>query len=263
MTLLRGFTAHLKRPPEDMGATIMTLPSLRPRRLRAMAGTSAESAGYSSSILKKNRFKVRVASTHGIYRDAGMLIRERYAQRGYGAHELAEDPNRWTIVAFDDGEPMGTLSIRFDSSAGLLCDDLYLSEINELRATRRKVCEFIKFAAVSSTASLKILAALFHVAFVFAHKIHGCDDVVIEVNPHHVNFYKRALGFSQIGCERMNRRVNAPAVLLHGDFSYIGEQIRKYGAGNATGRAEKSLYPYAFNAHEEQSIQQRLAIMGA
>ena len=43
---------------------------------------------------------------------------------------------------------------------------------------------------------------------------HSFDYVVIEVNPRHVRYYERMLGFEVIGPERMNPRVEAPAVLL-------------------------------------------------
>ncbi len=256
-----GIDTHLMRTLRNMGSTIMTMPSNSVRKLTASGQSSGNAAAGAASQIKKNQFKIRLANMHGIRREASLLIQERYAQRGYEVQELTEDPNRLTIVAFEDSDPIGTLSIGFDSSAGLLCDELYPAEMDALRTSGRKLCEFIKFAAVSSPSSIKTLASLFHVAFIYAHRIHGFDDVVIEVNPHHVKFYQRALNFRQVGPERLNLRVNAPAILLRGDFAYIGQQIRKFGGNPAGRREEKSIYPYGFSEREEQGILQRLEAM--
>ena len=246
---------------ESMGSTILTVPSISAARRLHLPRNTGRTAALDQTI-KKNQFKIRLASMHGVRKEACMLVQERYAERGYGVQDLAEDPQRLAIVAYEGLDPVGTLSVGFDSAAGMLCDELYRQEIDLLRAEDRKLCEFIKFAADTSTSSVKTLASLFHVAFIYAHRIHGFDDVVIEVNPHHVKFYERALGFTQIGPERINRRVNAPAILLRGKFSHIGDQIRMFG-GSAEGRKkEKSIYPYGFSQREEQDIQQRLDAMG-
>jgi hypothetical protein len=259
MPFIKGFTTHLKRSPRDMGSTIMTVPTANFRQ----QDTSLEQAMAATPEIRKNQFKIRLANMHDIQREASMLIQERYAQRGYGAQELSAAPNRLTIVAYEDMEAVGTLSVGFDSPAGLLCDDLYRTELDTLRASGRRACEFIKFAVASSASSTRTLAALFHVAFIYSHRIHGFDDVLIEVNPRHVRFYQRALGFKQIGAERTNRRVNAPAILLRGEFSYIGEQIMKFGGNPEARGKEKTIYPYGFGKREEQGILRRLEAMGA
>lgn len=255
------FNTHLKRSTRNMGSTIMTMPSLLTSRPRTPAPSYQSASTIPSPAIKKNQFKIRLANMHDIQREASMLIQERYAQRGYDVQTLDADPNRLTIVAFDGMDPIGTLSIGFDSPTGLLCDELYPAEMGTLRASGRKLCEFIKFAAVSSPSSIKTLATLFHVAFIYAHRIHGFDEVVIEVNPHHLKFYQRALNFQQVGPERLNPRVNAPAVLLRGDFVHIGQQIRKFGGNPAGRKEEKSIYPYGFSEREEQGILQRLEAM--
>ena len=39
-----------------------------------------------------------------------------------------------------------------------------------------------------------VLAALWHISYIFCHKIHHCTDYIIEVNPRHAVFYNRMLG---------------------------------------------------------------------
>src|SRR5213076_1695759 len=65
-----------------------------------------------------------------------------------------------------------------------------------------------------SAATKRVLAGLFHTAYLYASKLCGYTHAVIEVNPRHVAFYGKELGFNPIGTERLNTRVNAPAVLL-------------------------------------------------
>ena len=253
MRLNEAFTGARQRPSEEMGSTIMALPSVQ--FLRQQIRDNPESEILRQAQNPKNKFRIRLANKPGIRHEASLLLNTQYVRSGYGAQELREAEHRMTIVAYDGPDAIGTLSIGLDSSAGLLSDELYRNEIDELRAGGSKLCEFIKFAVIKRPSlSARTLAALFHSAFVFAHRRHRCDEVVIEVNPQHVRFYKRALGFEQIGAERSNRRVNAPAVLLHAKFAYIAAQINKFGGKSGNCKTEKSFYPYFFSQEEEQGI---------
>ena len=80
---------------------------------------------------------------------------------------------------------MGMLTVGFDSDEGLLADDLFPDEVDALRAAGRQVCEFTKLAVDTLVRSQRVLTAMFHVAFIQAHRIHGCDNLLIEVNPRH------------------------------------------------------------------------------
>lgn len=252
-----------KQPSRDMGSTVMMLPSLQSLQRTRLPATPEQDAADAQGKLAKRQFKIRLANRPGIRREASVLIQERYAQRGYSTQELIDNPHRLTIVAYDGSTPIGTLSINFDSPAGLLCDELYRSELDALRARGIKVCEFIKLAANTSSARINTLAALFHVAFIHAHCIYHFDAVVMEVNPHHVRFYKHALGFSELGPERINHRVNAPGVLMHCPFAHIDAQLKRFGGCVEARAHEKSIYPYGFGHAEAEGIRQRLSILVA
>jgi hypothetical protein len=75
------------------------------------------------------------------------------------------------------------------------------------------------------------------------------------VNPRHVSYYKRMLGCEVLGSERLNRRVNAPAVLLGIDFAYIDAQIAKFAGKAEAAAGERTLYPYSFSIAEETGIE--------
>lgn len=206
------------------------------------------------------QFTIRAADTDGQRSSASILINKMYATRGYRSSFLPVErtPERITLVATDDDVTIGTLTIGFDSSNGLLADQLFSAETDRLRDRGRSVCEFIKLAIDSSVRSRLVLASLFHVAFICAHRLGRTDDVVIEVNPRHVRYYERMLGFKAAGPQRLNPRVNAPAVLLNLDLDHADSQIERFGGQPEYALVERSLYPYFFSAQEQAGIVRRL-----
>jgi hypothetical protein len=163
-----------------------------------------------------------------------------------------------TLFATDypRGMPIGTLTVRLDRSEGLLADALYPAELQRLRTEGRRLCEMVRFAVEGSVNCTHLLAALFHVAFIFAHRLNECSDLLIEVNPRHAPFYCRLLQFQPFGIEKANPRVNAPGVLLRLDLGYASQQIGL--VGGQRGSSQRSLYPYAFSPSEERAIWKRM-----
>ena len=141
---------------------------------------------------------------------------------------------------------------------GLSADDLYRVEIERLRAAGYRVCEFTRLAVDRTAASKSVLAGLFHTAYLYASKICGYTHAVIEVNPRHVAFYGKELMFDPIGPERMNSRVNAPAVLLCAPFETIAAGLAKYAGAPLPHGAKRTLFHYGFPPAEEEGVLQRL-----
>ena len=110
--------------------------------------------------------------------------------------------------------------------------------------------------------SPRLLASLFHVAYIYAHKINNLDNLLIEVNPRHVRYYEEMLGFKVVGRARHNLRVNAPAVLLSLELSYAQDQIRIFGGRSEVSNIERSAYPHFFCASDEAGIIDRLRRTG-
>jgi hypothetical protein len=204
-------------------------------------------------------FKIRLADNHGHREAAGLLVKRRYAWRGYrvgstqGVH-----PNRITLSAWNREDVIATIAVGLDSVAGLFVDKLYSTEVNRLRVGDRKVCEFTKLAIEASVRSKPTLAALFHIAYIHARRINRCTDLVVEVNPRHVSFYQRMLDFSICGSEILDPRVGAPAVLLRLDLGVAEQQIADMGGRPDLAVSRRSLYPYFFAANEELAIERRL-----
>ena len=220
------------------------------------SGAAAEEAGDVARL-----FKIRAASSQGRRSSASILIQRRYAWRGYESSPLPHNPDldRITLVASDGDVTIGTMSIGFDGDNGLLVEDLFPAEVNALRMAGSKVCEFTKLAMDVSLSSKRVLASLFHVAYIFAYRVKKYDRLLIEVNPRHVKYYQRILGFTPIGPQRINTRVNAPAVLMCLSFTHTEEQIGKFGGQPLLAATERSLYPYSFSIEEEAGIVSRMS----
>jgi hypothetical protein len=110
--------------------------------------------------------------------------------------------------------------------------------------------------------SPRLLASLFHVAYAYAHRIMGVDDLLIEVNPRHVRYYQSMLGFKVAGPQRHNLRVGAPAVLLALELGFARRQIEKFGGRPELAGTERSAYPFFFSRVDEVGVIGRLKQAG-
>jgi len=245
-----------RRAPDEWDKTIVAFQS--PYRLKDLCLDQSVDPAQEETRGGRQEFKVRLATTEDRRKSASLLIEKMYSWRGYEADALGQDPNKITLVAHQENIVAGTVTLGMDGPRGLVVDELYKDEVDELRAKGRKIAELTKLAVDESSASKSVLAALFHIAFIYAFHIHKYTDFVIEINPRHVFFYKRMLGFNLLGSERMCPRVGAPAVLLHVELDYIGQKISELGGVLPPPPGEKSLYPYGFSKEDEMGIAHRL-----
>ena len=240
---------------DDWDRTIIAFQS--PYRLKDLCIDESHEFEGSDDKTSRQEFKLRLATSDDRRKLASLLIQKMYTWRGYDTGEIVQDPYRLTLVANTGDKVAGTITLGLDSPSGLAMDKLYKAEVEPLRRQGRRIVELTKLAVDETLGSKEVLAALFHIAFIYAFHIHQYTDFVIEVNPRHVGFYKRMLGFEQIGEERMCPRVSAPAVLLRLDFAYIEREIARVG-GQRQQANEKSLYPYGFSKEDELGIARRL-----
>jgi len=219
---------------------------------------SALQEAQAAGSLAEQVFNVRVARSQRRHAAAGVLLRKMYAWRGYafevGEHHAA---NRLTLYAETRGELVGTMSLCLDRGR-LPADENFGDKLDELRAQGCRLCEPSRLA-IDKGMSKRVFAAMIHISYIYAHKLADFTDYVIEVNPRHVAFYKRMLGFSDFGGERDCPRVGAPAVLLRLPLEHMGAQIRKWGGRMEQHGNERSFYPYFFPIWDEPGITARLA----
>lgn len=150
------------------------------------------------------------------------LVRRMYGWRGYRIKQQSgglHDHDRVTLAAWLDGNLAGTLTLSRDNERGLLCESLYPNEVSALRAKGLKICECSRLAIDPDFSSRTLLESFFGSAYAFARSHFGATSALIEINPRHCRYYESALGFSRLGPRRLCPRVEAPALLLHRDFT--------------------------------------------
>jgi hypothetical protein len=206
------------------------------------------------------RFHIRLVNSSGQREAASLLIKKKYSWRGYFIDSpLDFQPDRISLLAETRGTPVGTMTLCLDKSIGLPADENFGDKLDKLRAQGRRLSEPSKLA-IDDNVPKRVFASLIHISYIYAHKIHGLTDWVIEVNPRHARFYKKMLGFEQMGEERICTRVNAPAVLLRLKLEYMAEQIKKFGGLMEQHTQERSFYPYFFPISDEYGIAQSLRL---
>jgi hypothetical protein len=245
-----------RREPDQWDKTIVAFQS--PYRLKDLCLDQSQDQAGEESQIRREEFKVRLATTEDRRKSASLLIQKMYSWRGYEANALNHDPNKITLVAYQDDKVVGTLTLGMDSPQGMVVDELYKREADLLRAAGRKLCDITRLAVDQDIKSKSVLAALFHLSFIYGRNIHKATDFLIEVNPRHALFYQRMLGFEPYGEERICPRVNAPAVLLRLDLAHADEQIVLYGGKGSAVPGVKSIYPYFFSREDELGITGRL-----
>lgn len=206
------------------------------------------------------RFKIKSADSTERRSRVNSLLKDRYGWRGYQQVSLPTDPtvNRFTLTAVEDDVVIGTITVAFDSPSRMGADEAFGPELTAMRAQGRKLCEFTKLAIDPVVGTKRVLATLFHVAYIVAHRLRGFDMLLMEVNPRHVRYYERMLGCTVLASERINKSVNAPAVLLGAEFAYIKSQIGQFGGQPDSAGQERSLYPFALTLREEAMVISRM-----
>ena len=255
--------AAITERPGFRGDTIVALPPHRHpmKALRTGATSDADVAAREQAL---KLFKIRFADSDGRRRSASFLVQRRYAWRGYQVDApVAGQHGRITLSAFDGDEVVATITVGHDSTAsGLFVSALFGAEVSALCARGGTVCEFTKLAIDEAIKSKAVLAALFHIAYIYGRRICKCSDLVVEVNPRHVRFYQRMLGFTALGDTRADPRVGAPAALLHLDLAHAEDQIAQYGGRPERAADVRSLYPFFFSGQEEAEVERRLRTFG-
>lgn len=251
--------AKAKADKDKWSDTLISFVSPYKHKLHELSVDQPELPDARAISVEDHKFKFRLANSENGLGSASLLVQQMYSWRGYatGAN-LHHSPNRFTLLAFLNDENIGTVTLGVDSEDGLSVDEMYRDKIDELRAVNRKVCEITKLAVDQSVRSKRVLASLFHLCFIYGRNIHGGTDFVIEVNPRHVLFYKKMLGFEQFGEEKTCPRVNAPAILLRLELDHAERMITEFGGQMEATTGEKSLYPFFFSKKDEIGITGRL-----
>jgi hypothetical protein len=166
---------------------------------------------------------VAVAKRAEQFAAARDLVRERYASRGYELEDPTDPhaesrPERSsqeiTFLVASRQATVGTVTLGLDGAHGLRAEEAYCDVIDRYRLAGCRICELTRLALAEHVDSKAVLASLFYLAHAVGRTVHDVTDVFIEVNPRHVAFYSRVLGFVVAAGEKFCERVRAPSVLL-------------------------------------------------
>jgi hypothetical protein len=199
-------------------------------------------------------FQIGVAKSAEQLEAADKLIRRRYAWRGYSleasehAGRSEQDANLGdyvTFLAMEDAKVVGTITLRLDGPHGLRAEATHGDILQYARGEGRRLGELTRLALAEGADSRLVLSALFGLVYSVGRWVHNVTDVFIEVNPRHVAFYARALGFAIIGDARFCERVRAPSILLYADVDSLEERL-----GLAASAAAEALEPAQLTARD-------------
>jgi hypothetical protein len=178
---------------------------------------------------------IAIAKSPEQFESANDLVRERYARRGYevgGDAHISAKPRQErfsqeiTFLVASGKDTVGTLTLGLDGPHGLRAEASYGEYIDQFRAAGRSVCELTRLALAEAADTKAVLASLFSLAHVVGRTMHDVTDVFIEVNPRHVGFYSRVLGFAIAAGEKFCERVRAPSVLLQLELETLEKRLR-------------------------------------
>lgn len=219
---------------------------------------SYDPTGLSATGLDKP-VDIHVVDTTSKRDDTRLLLNRRYAWRGYGEdHVLPSHRGCATFAASDSSGVLGTVTLVIDSAAKLGADQSFGDILEPYRAVEgRTLCELGRLAFESSLPSKPLLAALFHIVFLYGSHHHQCSDLFIEVHPRHRRFYTAMLGFEPVGPVRTNEGVNAPAQLMWLDIATIRQRMHDARWDSSSG-SSRSLYALFFPDEEEAALAEAL-----
>jgi hypothetical protein len=256
----RGFVLAETQAPLD-GKTIFDAPappSRRPARFRSLTLVGATPARFGEGE-PQGALKIRLARMLEERRPDVSRTRARDSEPGVPG--VQKDPHLYTFLAHDNGQFVGSLSVRLDSPRGLAADDLYRDETAVLRDHGCRVCEFLNLSVDMNSAPKRALACLFHAACLFAGAVWTCDYAVIEVPSRHAEFFRYSLGFEPIGEERVNPRVSAQEALLCAHLKTVLVKMARLGGRPDLAAEEQTLFPYCFSGEEAAGVVRRLAAL--
>jgi hypothetical protein len=175
--------------------------------------------------MKPNAEQLRM-SFHNLLPDTAtfVLSQRRLAATSAPGCEFAN------LAGDGDRRLVGTVSIAIDSEYGLPLGETFPERLRQLRIRGRRVAEAIMLAHRpdeahrSASREFQQLLMLLRCVTDYA-RLCDVDDLCIQINPHHVTFYKRKLAFEVVDGPRPCPSVRgAPAVLLRHDMHTIRER---------------------------------------
>lgn len=214
---------------------------------------------------KPVEFKIKVANTMEERESVFQLAYQIYLEKGY----IKANPQKWLVQNYDAQQETiillvqdqkkrvaGSLTLVFNEIHKLPAEKIYRDEINILKTKGEKMVEISRLVISHEYRNSKeVLLLLINYLMIYAYHIKKYDNLVIEVNPRHKNYYKMLLNFEEIGVEKACPNVqNAPAVLLYLPLSYYQSEVNRFSNTLEKNQKERSLYSHFIKPEQEKLV---------
>ena len=189
-------------------------------------------------------FHIRLANSAGRREAASLLIRKMYGWRGYAVEPpMPQEPNKITLYAETGGGSVGTMSLvpgRRGRAAGRR---QFPRQARPAARGRPSPVRTVAPGDRQGRDQARVRGPDPHLLPVCAQRARLLSDYVIEVNPRHVMFYERMLGFADFGGERASARGSAPRPCCCACRCRYGRTDSRAGADgwNSTARSAPSI----------------------
>ena len=254
--IFSGPAAERRSPAKEPlgGSTVFSEPATQSARFRALTPVGAD-AGHFREVEPREKFKIRLAAG-----PAGR--RSDPARRGEPDGNLPgadQDPFLFSFLAHNEGKLAGSMGVRLDSAVrGLAADDMYRDQLDDLRAGGQKLAELVQLSVDMNSVPRRVLAGLFHTAYLFAGTVRGCDYCLLLANTRYADFFYSSLGFDYVGDERVNVRTATPMALLAAHLPTVNEALARVGGRPGLATGDPTLFSHGFSPEEVAGVMKRL-----
>jgi len=235
------------------GSTVFSEPSTQSARFRALTPVGADPGPF-SEVSPRETFRIRLAQT-------GAKRSESLDGPTLPGAEL--DPFLFSFLAHHEGRLAGSMSVRIDSPRGLAADELYRDELDALRGENQRLLELVQVSVDMNSVPRRVLAGLFHTAYLFAGTVHAADYCLLVASARHADFFYASLGFDYVGDERLNRRAGVPMALLAAHLPTVLEALARLGGRPGLATGDPTLFANGFSPEEAAGVVQRLKSFSA
>lgn len=225
-------------------------------RLMPLSMPGLEPRDKTEKILSTQLIKLKLPCSSDQCQTATLLIKQAYVWGNSTVTNFNRHPNKITLSMFFGETAIGTITLSIDSPAGLAADVLYKREMDLLRHRGHRVCEFTQIALDQNIRSKRVLSSLFHIAYLYATRIHGCTDILVETSNRHQLFFNNAFGFELFGKEKDSNRA-MPTVLLRLTKDHVEESLN-HPTPWMNGDTPKQLYTYFFDKSSVAELLEKL-----
>ncbi len=241
-------------PQEWMGGnTVFSEPATQSARFRALTPVGADSGSF-REVEPREKFRIRLAQGPAGRRSEP--ARRSDAEASFPG--AARDPFLFSFLAHNEGRLAGSMGVRLDSRRGLAADDLYRDELDQLRGAAQKLAELVQVSVDMNSVPRRVLAGLFHAAYLFAGPVRACDYCVLVADARHADFFYSSLGFDFVGDERLSIRTGTKMALLAAHLPTVIEALARVGGRPGLATGDPTLFSHGFSSEEVTGVIRRL-----